>query len=129
MKTAAILAAALLSAPASAFVPQPPTSNSGVLLRATEPTFDPLNLSDDAKVSTTVAAAATAAVAAVAVPLAAVAEEADDYEYGAVDAPIGIAVGGGILAILTALLPVALRGGEEAFEEMKENDSDKWGKF
>jgi hypothetical protein len=31
------------------------------------------------------------------------------------------------LAILTALLPVALQGGEEAFEEMKERDSGKWG--
>ena len=29
---------------------------------------------------------------------------------------------GGILAIGTALLPIALRGGEEAFEEMKETD-------
>jgi len=45
----------------------------------------------------------------------------------AVDAPIGIAVGGGILAILTALLPVFLKGGEEAFEEMKENDAAGWG--
>mmetsp|Transcript_39934 Transcript_39934/g.93739 ORF Transcript_39934/g.93739 Transcript_39934/m.93739 type:complete len:146 (-) Transcript_39934:269-706(-) len=56
----------------------------------------------------------------------AIADDAD-YEYGAVDAPIGIAVGGGILAILTALLPVFLKGGEEAFEEMKENDAAGWG--
>lgn len=34
---------------------------------------------------------------------------------------------GGVLAILTALLPVALRGGEEAFEEMRERDSGKFG--
>lgn len=54
-------------------------------------------------------------------PLIALAEETD-YEYGAVDAPIGLAVGGGILAIATALLPLALKGGEEAFEEMKERD-------
>jgi hypothetical protein len=58
-------------------------------------------------------------------PLAALAEE--DYEYGAVSAPIGLAWGVGVLAILTALLPIALRGGEEAFEEMKEQDKDKWG--
>jgi hypothetical protein len=32
-----------------------------------------------------------------------------------------------VLAILTALLPLALQGGEEAFEEMKERDSSKWG--
>jgi hypothetical protein len=70
----------------------------------------------------------TAAVALTASPLLALAEEAaDDYEYGAVNAPIGIAWAGGVLAILTALLPVALRGGEEAFEEMKERDAGKFG--
>ena len=54
-------------------------------------------------------------------------EEVDDYEYGAVNAPIGIAVGAGVLAILTALLPVVLQGGEEAFEEMRQSDEGKWG--
>lgn len=39
----------------------------------------------------------------------------------------GLAVGGGILAILTALLPIALQGGEDAFNEMKEEDSSTWG--
>jgi hypothetical protein len=34
---------------------------------------------------------------------------------------------GGVLAVLTALLPLLLKGGEEAFEEMKEMDKDKWG--
>ena len=72
-------------------------------------------------------APAVAAAVALSSPLVAMAEQVDDYEYGAVDAPIGIAVGGGILAILTALLPIALRGGEEAFEEMKESDSQMWG--
>jgi hypothetical protein len=63
-------------------------------------------------------------------PLVATAAELvdDGYEYGAVDAPIGIAVAGGILAILTALLPVALRGGEEAFEEIKDRDKGSFGK-
>jgi hypothetical protein len=63
-------------------------------------------------------------------PLVATAAEIvdDGYEYGAVDAPIGIAVAGGILAILTALLPVALRGGEEAFEEIKDRDKGSFGK-
>ena len=69
--------------------------------------------------------ASAAAVVLSTSPLAALAEE--DYEYGAVNAPIGLAWGAGVLAILTALLPIALRGGEEAFEEMKERDSDKWG--
>jgi hypothetical protein len=68
----------------------------------------------------------TAAVIATS-PLVALAEEVDDYEYGAVNAPIGIAVAGGCLAILTALLPVLMQGGEEAFEEMKEKDAGKWG--
>jgi hypothetical protein len=54
-------------------------------------------------------------------------EEAGDYEYGAVDAPIGLAWGAGVLAILTALLPIALRGGEDAFNEMREQDADQWG--
>jgi hypothetical protein len=71
-----------------------------------------------------IAAALTVAAINIA-PLAALAEE--DYEYGAVDAPIGIAVGGGILAILTALLPVVMKGGEEAFEEMKDQSADSFG--
>lgn len=70
--------------------------------------------------------AATAAASIALHPLAAIAEE-DDYEYGAVDAPIGLAWAVGLLAILTALLPLALKGGEEAFEEMKSTDADTWG--
>ena len=73
--------------------------------------------------------ATTAAIAISASPLVALAQEVDaDYEYGAVDAPIGIAVGGGVLAILTAAVPLAMQGGEEAFEEMKERDAGKWRK-
>jgi hypothetical protein len=56
------------------------------------------------------------------------AEAADDYEYGAVDAPIGIAWAGGILAILTATLPLFLKSGEKAFEEIKDRDADTFGK-
>ncbi|KAL7571419.1 hypothetical protein ACA910_019179 [Epithemia clementina (nom. ined.)] len=52
----------------------------------------------------------------------------DDYEYGKVDAPIGIAVAGGLLAILTAAVPVLLRPGEEALEEMRENEGYTFGK-
>ncbi len=69
----------------------------------------------------------TAAVVISTSPLIALAEEVDDYEYGAVNAPIGIAWAGGVLAVLTALLPLALRGGEDAFNEMKDRDSGKWG--
>jgi len=72
--------------------------------------------------------ASTAAASLALSPLAAIAEEVqDDYEYGAVDAPIGLAWGAGVLVILTALLPLALQGGEEAFEEMRQQDSDTWG--
>ena len=74
-------------------------------------------------------ASASAFVVANAPLVAQAAVEVDgEYEYGAVDAPIGLAVGGGILAILTALLPVALRGGEEAFEEIKDREAGTFGK-
>jgi hypothetical protein len=71
----------------------------------------------------------TAAVMVATSPLMALAEEVDDYEYGSVDAPIWIAWVAGVAVILTAFLPVALQGGEEAFEEMKKKDEKKWGKF
>jgi hypothetical protein len=75
-----------------------------------------------------VEAAAAAVIAVATSPLVAVAADQDDYEYGAVNAPIGLAWGVGVIAILTALLPLALRSGEEAFGEMKDRDADKWGK-
>mmetsp|Transcript_10335 Transcript_10335/g.21260 ORF Transcript_10335/g.21260 Transcript_10335/m.21260 type:complete len:127 (-) Transcript_10335:103-483(-) len=70
------------------------------------------------------------AVATIAVsqPFIAIAEEVDNYEYGAVDAPIGIAWGVGVLAILTSLLPLALKGGEEALDDMRENEGYSFGK-
>lgn len=70
----------------------------------------------------------TAAVVVATSPLMALAEEVDDYEYGAVNAPIGVAWAAGVLAVGTALLPIALQGGEEEFNKMKEKDADKWGK-
>jgi len=114
----------LLFATTAAFAPNASLrQSSSVRLQATS------NNGDDflSKVSrkTTIAAVGIMAVVS-ASPLIALAE--DEYEYGAVDAPIGIAVGGGILAVLTALLPLFLQGGEEAFEEMKANDKDQWGK-
>lgn len=62
-------------------------------------------------------------------PLAALAED-DDYVYGAVNAPggLGLAAGLGVLAILTAAVPVILAPGEDAFNEMKDRDEKKWGK-
>lgn len=38
------------------------------------------------------------------------------------DAPPLVPIIGGIACIATALLPIAMRGGEEAFEEMKDTD-------
>ena len=77
-------------------------------------------------------AAVTAALWTATIPLIplvhAAVDATDDYEYGAVNAPIGLAVGGGLLAIGTALLPIALRGGEEAFEEIKDRDAGTFGK-
>lgn len=70
---------------------------------------------------------ATAGVVLATSPLVALAEEADDIEYGSVDAPIGIAVAGGILAILTAAVPVLMQGGEEEFNKMRDQDSATWG--
>lgn len=70
--------------------------------------------------------AATVAAATIAAsPLVAFAAE-DDYEYGAVNAPggIGLAWGVGVVAILTAAIPVILAPGEDAFNEMKEKDGD-----
>jgi hypothetical protein len=39
-----------------------------------------------------------------------------------------LAWGVGVLAIATALLPIALRSGESAFEEIRERDQDTFGK-
>lgn len=72
--------------------------------------------------------ATTAAVVISTSPLVALAEEADDYEYGAVSAPIGVAWAAGCFAILTALLPIALSGGENEFNKMKERDESTFGK-
>jgi len=71
--------------------------------------------------------AMTAAVAISTSPLVALAEEVDDYEYGAVSAPISVAWVGGVFAVGTALLPIALQGGEDAFNEMRENDKGTFG--
>lgn len=65
------------------------------------------------------AAVASAALVTANLPVWASFAVEDDYEYGAVDAPPLVPIVGGILAIATALLPIALRPGEEAFEEVR----------
>jgi hypothetical protein len=74
--------------------------------------------------------AVSALIIANILPLSVIAAVVDDdvYEYGKVDAPIGLAIGVGLLTTLTAFLPLALKGGEEAFEEMRERDSTTFGK-
>ena len=63
-------------------------------------------------------AVASAALVTANLPIWAALAVEDDYEYGAVDAPPLVPIIGGVLAILTALLPIALKPGEEAFEEV-----------
>ena len=77
-----------------------------------------------------VSAFTTAIVAATPLATLAAATQDDDYVYGAVAAPggLGLAAGLGVLAILTAAVPVLLSPGEDAFNEMKERDQGKWGK-
>jgi hypothetical protein len=101
-------------------------STSSLYLREPKHTTDASPVSVPSRFAVAAAAFATACAPL----LALAAAEEEDYEYGAVNAPggIGIAVVGGILAILTALLPVLLRGGEEAFEEIRERDQDTFGK-
>mmetsp|Transcript_4586 Transcript_4586/g.13517 ORF Transcript_4586/g.13517 Transcript_4586/m.13517 type:complete len:108 (+) Transcript_4586:79-402(+) len=68
---------------------------------------------------------AAAALAPALLPAAAFA--ADSYEYGAVDAPGWILPAGAVLAIATALLPLALQSGEEGLEEMRGNEGNSFG--
>ncbi|KAL7545540.1 hypothetical protein ACHAWF_008890 [Thalassiosira exigua] len=123
MKLSAFVA--LLSASsASAFVAPRPAVPSRSTLQASSGRDDPGQIARAATV-----AAASIATAALSSPLAALAED-DDYVYGAVNAPggIGLAAGLGVLAILTAAVPVILAPGEDAFNEMKDRDEGKWGK-
>lgn len=62
-------------------------------------------------------AAPVTGVAALLAPAAAFAEEAG-YEYGGVSAPSWVLPAGAVLAIATALLPLALQGGEEAANDI-----------
>jgi len=128
MKTSLIIAALTVTA-ASAFTHQqkvrPLTAT-----RAETGKFDPMGLAEDdatTGVKTATAAAAGVFATLAASPLAAVAES-DDYEYGAVDAPIGIAWAAGVLAILTAAVPVLLQSGEKALEQQRIDEGGSFGK-
>mmetsp|Transcript_12187 Transcript_12187/g.26668 ORF Transcript_12187/g.26668 Transcript_12187/m.26668 type:complete len:118 (+) Transcript_12187:113-466(+) len=110
--------ALLTLATTDAFVPSTP-SNTAPLTR--------VNATPLSKLTTAIT---TASIAIATSPLVAIAADEDGYEYGAVAAPggIGLAVGLGVVAILTAAVPVILAPGEDAFNEMKERDESKWGK-
>lgn len=112
IRRSCLLVLAILATLGSAFVPRVVQSTPATVLQA--------SLQDKAT--------AAAAFLVANVPLAAMAVVEDDYEYGAVDAPIGLAFGVGVLAILTAAVPVLMQGGEEAFEEIRERDADTFGK-
>lgn len=125
MKFAAFLALIVASS-SSAFIAPRPAGPQSTTLQATSNSENLQKLTQAATV-----AAATLATTALSSPLAALAEDTDDeYVYGAVSAPggIGLAVGLGVVAILTAAVPVVLAPGEDAFNEMKEKDADKWGR-
>mmetsp|Transcript_17892 Transcript_17892/g.22261 ORF Transcript_17892/g.22261 Transcript_17892/m.22261 type:complete len:129 (+) Transcript_17892:78-464(+) len=104
-------------------------SAASAFTQHTKPSFNPLpTLTETPQHKSLLPVITAITTSAFAAPLIALAEDAgDDYEYGAVSAPIGIAWAAGVGVIATALLPVFLRGGEEAFEEMKERDSEAWG--
>lgn len=108
----------LLASAVAAFVPKAASSARSF----------PLQASPVEHMESKIAVASAFVMANIPAIVLAVAEVEDDYEYGKVDAPIGLAVGAGILAILTALLPIALQGGEKAFEEIKERDANTFGK-
>lgn len=112
-----IIAVIVMVQYAAAFVPQ----------KASKVNFSPLQASTKPVAEKVAQFVTSAAVVMSTSPIMALAEEVDDYEYGAVNAPIGIAWAAGVLAVLTALLPLALQGGEDAFNEMKDRDADQWG--
>ena len=117
MKLTALIA--LLSIPSTSAFVAPARPAAHTALQATSSNnFEKLS-------NAAIVAAATLAAS----PLVAFAAE-DDYEYGAVNAPggLGLAAGLGVVAILTAAVPVILAPGEDAFNEMKEKDKDKWRK-
>lgn len=104
------------------YVNSPVTQLSEQAAHNEEPTSN--NNVDKFTVALTTAAVTAAPLASFA------ATQDDDYVYGAVAAPggLGLAAGLGVLAIITAAVPVLLSPGEEAFNEMRDRDEGKWRK-
>ena len=125
-----LITAALTATAASAFTHHQQVRPVAAT-RAEAAKFDPLGLAEDHATTGVNTAAATAAgvfATLAASPLAAVAAESDDYEYGAVDAPIGIAWAAGVFAIITAAVPVLLQSGEKALEQQRIDEGGSFGK-
>ena len=130
MRTSLITASAALTATAASAFTHHQQVRPIAATRLEAAKFDPLGLAeDDATTGVNTAAATAAGVFATlaASPLAAVAES-DDYEYGAVDAPIGIAWAAGVFAIITAAVPVLLQSGEKALEQQRIDEKGSFGK-
>lgn len=131
MRTSLITASAALTATAVSAFTHHQQVRPVAATRAEAAKFDPLGLAEDdatTGVNTAAAAAAAGVFATLAAsPLAAVAES-DDYEYGAVDAPIGIAWAAGVFAIITAAVPVLLQSGEKALEQQRIDEKGSFGK-
>ena len=90
------------------------------------PRWAPVKL--DAKAWVGPAAATFAAVTSPAAALAAASADTCGSECGTVDAPGWVLPLGAVLVIGTSLLPLALKDGEEAFDDIKERDSGFFGK-
>ena len=99
MKVSTVICSLALCGTASAFVPASRPAVPTAIEASSSGKFSPI-FGDDEAVTTSSSSAAgrlatQAAVAAAALassPLAAFAEEADDYEYGAVNAPGGLSM-------------------------------------
>ncbi|KAL3816032.1 hypothetical protein ACHAXA_010337 [Cyclostephanos tholiformis] len=136
MKLPSLLALFLSVTSSSAFVVHgrrstaaTPTQSAPRALLSAMPKDEQCNNEIESLSHAATVAAATFVATLASSPLVSLAED-DDYVYGAVNAPggIGLAVGLGVLAILTAAVPVILAPGEDAFNEMKDRDEKKWGK-
>ena len=90
------------------------------------PRWAPVKL--DAKAWVGPAAATFAAVTSPAAALAAASADTCGSECGTVDAPGWVLPLGAVLVIGTSLLPLVLKDGEEAFEDIKERDAGFFGK-
>ncbi|KAG5180343.1 hypothetical protein JKP88DRAFT_223386 [Tribonema minus] len=60
--------------------------------------------------------------------ITAVADEADDLNYGSVAAPGWVLPVGALVVVATALIPILLKPGDDAARDMQQRDKDLWDK-